>query len=165
MAWTEVRDLTGPRGPAGSDADVTEHEEATDPHSQYATDDALTSGLAGKSDKPAIGIIRRDSDLQLSADTLDGLNVAMTGSFVLATPSGGRDQQIVQIVAYAEGGARDLTFDSGFERLEGIEQTYTIPSGKRLRAAVRRSEPGTLSGDTDPLFPASWIVEAVAVTQ
>lgn len=41
MAWSPISDLTGPQGeqgPAGSDADVTAHEAAADPHPQYHND-------------------------------------------------------------------------------------------------------------------------------
>ncbi|MGH3986337.1 MAG: hypothetical protein ACRDTZ_03345 [Pseudonocardiaceae bacterium] len=46
MAWDSIANITGP---AGSDADVTAHEAAGDPHPGYATDAELSSGLAGKS--------------------------------------------------------------------------------------------------------------------
>lgn len=48
MAWNQIADLTGPPGQDGSDADVTAHEAASDPHPGYATDAELSSGLAGK---------------------------------------------------------------------------------------------------------------------
>ena len=46
MAWTSIANLTGPQGeqgpqgpqgPPGDDADVTEHEQAANPHPQYAS--------------------------------------------------------------------------------------------------------------------------------
>lgn len=44
--WNNVGAVRGPEGPAGSDADVTAHEAATDPHPQYDDSDSITTAVS-----------------------------------------------------------------------------------------------------------------------
>lgn len=89
--------------------------------------------------------------------TLNGNNrdLTMTGDCTLAEPAAGVNGQVLQVTAVASGADRTVTFDAALERLTGINASYTVPSGKKLRAALRYSSVGT----------GGWVVEAVGVTQ
>lgn len=80
----------------------------------------------------------------------------LTGDTTLAAPTNGSDGVEIQLVLWASGAQRILTFDAGLERLGGVLASYTIPSGRKARVSLRCS---TVDGTTD------WIVEAAGVTQ
>ena|SRR5690606_1164988 len=182
MAWDPIgASLMGPEGPPGSDADVTDHENASNPHPQYATASDLSSGLAGKADDvhthdiSDVDGLQAELDLKenrkrlisgappssytLDADENQAIDFVLDGDLTLNVPTGGFNHLSVQVVMYAEDADREVTFASGFERLDGIESSYTIPEGKYLRASLRRTDP------PNSIFPAAWIIEAVGVTQ
>ncbi len=92
-------------------------------------------------------------DATLSGNNLD---MTLTGDATLAVPTGGINTQVLQLVAWASGGPRTLSFDAGYERLGGVNLSYVIPSGKKLRASLRCS---TIDGTTD------WLIDAAGVTQ
>jgi hypothetical protein len=91
----------------------------------------------------------------VDAAVYDAIDITLSGAGTFNVPTNGTNYKVMQVVAYASGGARDFTFHASLARLEGIDQTINIPSGKKLRAALRYSTVGS----------AGWIVEAAGLTQ
>lgn len=82
MPWVQRVDLTGPPGADGSDADVTAHEGASDPHPQYTTAAELSTALSGY--QPL------DADLTTIAGltaTTDRILQAKSGAWTTRTPA------------------------------------------------------------------------------
>src|SRR5690606_2278853 len=87
----------------------------------------------------------------IDADSVDIVDLTMNGDVTLSVPTNGFNGKTIQVTALANGDDRTLTFNTSFKRLDGIDESYVIPEGQYLRAAIRRT------GST-------WIVEAVGVT-
>jgi hypothetical protein len=77
MAWETITNITGPPGADGSDADVTGHEAASDPHPQYMTSAEVGTAIAGKADQT-------DVDAALSDKADDSAVVHLTGTETIA---------------------------------------------------------------------------------
>jgi hypothetical protein len=87
--------------------------------------------------------------------SLSGNNreVTATGNITFLAPTGGIFAQVLQVEVLASGGSRTITIDSGIQRLTGVTATYTVPSGKLLRLALRYSA-----------LANAWVAESAAVT-
>lgn len=160
--------------PAGTAATaVSNHAAATDPHPQYVpsadlndlvvltqaeydalTPDPTTMYIIPDGAVAVLALTLNGTGSAINANLYNAVNVTLAGDGTLNVPTGGSDHQSIQVVAYASGALRTLTFAAGFERLAGIDASYPIPSGKKLRVSIRRSTLGT----------SGWIIEAAAVT-
>lgn len=160
--------------PAGTAATaVSNHAAAVDPHPQYVpsadindlvvltqaeydalTPDPTTMYIIPDGAVAVLALTLNGAGSAINANLYNSVNITLAGDGTLNVPTGGSDHQSIQVVAYASGALRTLTFAAGFERLAGIDASYPIPSGKKLRVSMRRSTLGT----------SGWIIEAAAVT-
>lgn len=99
--------------------------------------------------------VDQTANINIDASARDAISLDMEANATLNVPTNGVDFKVIQVVAYANGDDRTLTFHANYERLDGIDQSYVIPEGKKLRASIRCSTVGS----------TTWIVEAVGVTQ
>jgi len=99
-----------------------------------------------------LGTRTTTSTSSINADSVDIVDLTLSGNITLPVPSGGVTGSGIQVFALADGNDRTLTFSSSYLRLDGIAESYDIPEDKILRAALRK-------------HGSSWIVEAVGMTQ
>jgi hypothetical protein len=142
----------------------------------YATNTALTNGLASKANSTHSHVIADVTSLQAALDgkaavpaaptaqtiasgtiTPDAnvnkrYNYTLTGNATLGTPANGGDQDVIFMFFSASGANRVLSFGSAYYGVSGSPTSLTIPSGEQAYVCVRRS---AVSG--------RWIVERASL--
>lgn len=139
MAWNPIADLTGPAGPPGSDADVTAHEAAGDPHPQYLTP---TEGNAAYRPKtPAItaaGNVTTWTIAAGSATTGDVFRATgNTATTTLAVPTGTPSDDTSINLELLASTATSLVINGSILLTSGITTPIAVASGKRWFGGLR----------------------------
>jgi hypothetical protein len=136
MAWSQLANIKGP--PGTTDAS------------------GITTGTLSAARLPnVLSTVRTASTLSIDASVSgNNVNYTATGNVTVNVPTNGADHQVLQVVILASA-AITVTFNASLQRLTGIDASYTVPAGKKMRIALRRSDLGSVT----------WIVEAVGITQ
>lgn len=127
MAWTSRGSI---RGPAGSDANVTAHEGATDPHPQYLTQaegDARYRRLGARTVAYAATITIDPTVLP------DAVDITATGAITSldVSTTGASNRQRIEVAVLASGGTRAVTVASAVDTSTGVGRgPYSPVSGQ-----------------------------------